>query len=132
MGIVENSDPGEINDKRKAQDAAKVHRREGGLPHWIIVLGIVSLGLAGFIAMKPGSLTAVHGAYALCSKEANKVYTVDGNNTQTQCIVVKNGYIVNTGSLRKFNHLPKWMSAEQLSLFRGYQGAVAIFWVWIV
>lgn len=38
-------------------------------------------------------------SYALCSKNVGKIYTVDANNTQTECIVVDGSYIVNTGSL---------------------------------
>lgn len=41
------------------------------------------------------------GTYALCSHEVDKVYTVDENNSQTQCIVVHNGYIHDTGALRQ-------------------------------
>ncbi|KAJ7287350.1 amidohydrolase family-domain-containing protein [Mycena rebaudengoi] len=37
--------------------------------------------------------------YILCSAEPGKVYTVDGKNSQTQCILVDKGYILHTGTL---------------------------------
>jgi hypothetical protein len=40
-------------------------------------------------------------AYALCTPDANNIYTVDTNNTKTQCIVVSGPLIVDTGSVRQ-------------------------------
>ncbi|TFK44572.1 amidohydrolase family-domain-containing protein [Crucibulum laeve] len=45
--------------------------------------------------------------YAICSKEGNKIYTVDEHNTQQQCVVVHRGYIVETGSLQDIKGLRK-------------------------
>ncbi|KAF8070294.1 amidohydrolase family-domain-containing protein [Lyophyllum atratum] len=46
------------------------------------------------------SSTKASNSYALCSREGNKVYTVDAQNAQTQCIVVQGSYIVDLGSLQ--------------------------------
>lgn len=60
-----------------------------------IALGI----LACLMATKHISSPTLPKTYALCSKQPNGVYTVDQHNSQTQCIVIQGGYIVDTGSL---------------------------------
>jgi len=66
---------------------------------WQFALGIVSLVCALYVAMKPRGFAMLPESYALCSKQTNKVYTVDNKDTQTQCIVVDGVHVVNTGSL---------------------------------
>ncbi|KAF9467258.1 amidohydrolase family-domain-containing protein [Collybia nuda] len=38
--------------------------------------------------------------YALCSRDGKGIYTVDAQNTQTQCIVIRGSYIIDTGLLQ--------------------------------
>lgn len=70
-------------------------------------LGMVSLVCALYMAMKPRGFALLPESYALCSKQTNKVYTVDDKDTQTQCIVVDGVHIVNTGSLGELNELSR-------------------------
>ena len=37
--------------------------------------------------------------YAVCTREADGVYTVDARNTATQCVVVKDEVVADTGSV---------------------------------
>ncbi|KAJ3518136.1 hypothetical protein NLJ89_g62 [Agrocybe chaxingu] len=62
-----------------------------------LLFGVVGLFAAFLLARKPAA--PLPEAYALCSKENDKIYLVDDKNTQTQCIVVEGAYIVGTGSL---------------------------------
>ncbi|CAA7259249.1 unnamed protein product [Cyclocybe aegerita] len=63
-----------------------------------LFFGVVSL-FAAFLLVRKTAAPPLSEAYALCSKENDKVYLVDDQNTQTQCIVVEGAYIVGTGSL---------------------------------
>ncbi|KAJ7782863.1 amidohydrolase family-domain-containing protein [Mycena metata] len=69
---------------------------------WIV---FVALGLSSLLYFASdvsyftsGASTDHSASYALCSSEPS-IYTVDIRNTQTQCILVHNGYIANTGTL---------------------------------
>lgn len=44
---------------------------------------------------------AVSSSYAICSKDGKRIYTVDAQNSQTQCIVIRGSFIVDTGLLRR-------------------------------
>lgn len=37
--------------------------------------------------------------YALCSQDGDRIYTVDANNTNVACVVVRDAHILDTGSL---------------------------------
>ena len=65
---------------------------------WPVVLGVTSIVVAYFLARKeqPATLSKV---YALCSEQANRVYIVDHDNSQAQCVVVNGSYIADIGSL---------------------------------
>ncbi|KAJ7251771.1 amidohydrolase family-domain-containing protein [Mycena haematopus] len=72
-------------------------------PFWIF-LG--ALGLSAIVFFASGSFSTggsinYLAPYALCSSEPSKVYTVDAQNFQTQCILVNNGYIATTGTLEE-------------------------------
>ncbi|KAF8160976.1 amidohydrolase family-domain-containing protein [Crassisporium funariophilum] len=58
-----------------------------------------ALALGYFFSTKLAKSTTASETYALCSNQANKIYTVDVNNSQTQCIVVHGSYIIDTGSI---------------------------------
>ncbi|KAF8170207.1 amidohydrolase family-domain-containing protein [Mycena galopus ATCC 62051] len=72
-------------------------------PLWV-VLGALGLSALLFFAsssfLTAGSIDYL-APYALCSSEPSKVYTVDAQNSQTQCILVENGYIAKTGTLEE-------------------------------
>lgn len=63
---------------------------------WSMIIAIVSTIMALFIG---AHRTSPNGAYAICSKEPDKIYTVDMAQSQTQCIVVQGAYVIDTGSL---------------------------------
>ncbi|KAF8230148.1 hypothetical protein L208DRAFT_1438505 [Tricholoma matsutake] len=65
---------------------------------FVILFLILALSIYAYFASK--SSKALSNSYALCSRDGNKIYTVDDMNTQTQCIVVHDSYIVDTGALQ--------------------------------
>lgn len=67
-----------------------------------------------------GGYRAPPETYALCSRDGNHIYTVDAQNSKTQCIVVHESFIVDTGVLRKFRANPptSWKCPDLFS--RGY------------
>ncbi|KAF7375991.1 putative amidohydrolase YtcJ [Mycena sanguinolenta] len=71
-------------------------------PSWIF-LGALGLSALVFFASSSstGGLTNYSAPYVLCSSEPSKVYTVDAKNSQTQCILIDNGYIAKTGTLEE-------------------------------
>ncbi|KAJ7078906.1 amidohydrolase family-domain-containing protein [Mycena belliarum] len=69
-----------------------------------IFLSALGLSTVLFFASGFSPFVAPHALgyaapYALCSHELTKIFTVDARNTQTQCILVKDGYILHTGTL---------------------------------
>ncbi|KAJ6558569.1 amidohydrolase family-domain-containing protein [Mycena vulgaris] len=70
-----------------------------------LFLGAVGLSTLLFFASNLSTFRAPSASldyltqYALCSSDPSKVYTVDAQNSRTQCILVENGYILNTGTL---------------------------------
>jgi hypothetical protein len=70
---------------------------------WFTVL--LSLGLSAMVALYASAPVALPSSYALCSRDENSIYTVDDLNTQTQCLVVSNSHIVDTGTLGNSNLL---------------------------
>lgn len=40
-----------------------------------------------------------HESYALCTPDGKGIYTVDGNNSLVECILVRQGHIVDSGDL---------------------------------
>ncbi|KAJ6497886.1 amidohydrolase family-domain-containing protein [Mycena sanguinolenta] len=71
-------------------------------PFWIF-LGALGLSALVFVASSSftGGSTDYLAPYVLCSSEPSKVYTVDAENSQTQCILVDSGYIAKTGTLEE-------------------------------
>ncbi|RDB25349.1 putative amidohydrolase YtcJ [Hypsizygus marmoreus] len=63
------------------------------------LLALLVLAISAYFALE-ARYFASPNSYALCSKEGPKIYTVDANNSQTQCIVVQGSYIVDQGALR--------------------------------
>jgi len=89
---------GKVQVERKEQNGN--HPGKGGgfgrkLP---ALFGSLAIALGIYVASKTRA-TTVPESYAICSKKGNKVYTVDDENSQTQCVVVSGAYIVDTGSL---------------------------------
>lgn len=77
-------------------------------PSLQLLLTSAVLLLAVFIFIDPRSPSNSPVSYVLCSKEGNKVYTVDSDNSQTQCIVVVGAFIADRGSLSMFVPLLTW------------------------
>ncbi|KAJ7350257.1 amidohydrolase family-domain-containing protein [Mycena albidolilacea] len=70
---------------------------------WILLAAVGISALVYFASnsfITGGSLDYL-APYALCSSDSSKVYTVDAQNSQTQCILIDNGYIANTGTLEE-------------------------------
>lgn len=68
---------------------------------WILLaaVGISALVFSASNSFITGGSLDYLAPYALCSSDSSKVYTVDAQNSQTQCILIDNGYIANTGTL---------------------------------
>ena len=66
---------------------------------WPMIIAIVSM----IMALVIGAHTSPNGAYAVCSKEPDKIYTIDLAQSQTQCLVIQGAFVVDTGSLGEFN-----------------------------
>jgi hypothetical protein len=50
------------------------------------------------------SYNTVARTYALCSRDGDHIYTVDGNNARVECVVVRDAHILDTGSLCRYIH----------------------------
>ncbi|KAG6862307.1 hypothetical protein C0995_016005 [Termitomyces sp. Mi166 len=82
-----------------------------------LLLTSVALLLSVFVFVDPRSFRNPPVSYALCSKEGNKVYTVDVDNSQTQCIVVVGAFIADRGSLSDITERWNKFSLDKL-IFR--------------
>ena len=51
------------------------------------------------VAMKDHSVSP---SYAICSRDGPWIYTVDEANSRTQCLVVRDSYIVDTGTSGRY------------------------------
>jgi len=69
---------------------------------WKLLLALIPIFFALYATTRPSK--SLPTSYALCSNHAGGIYTVDGNNTRVECIVVDGPYIVNTGSLSELRH----------------------------
>ena len=72
----------------------------------IVTLVVVALLAYIYLASQSSktvsdSLDALSQPYALCSRDGDNIYTVDGLNSRTQCIVVHGAFIVDTGVIGK-------------------------------
>ncbi|KAJ7354162.1 amidohydrolase family-domain-containing protein [Mycena albidolilacea] len=65
-----------------------------------VVVSAFAIYFSGVLSPSPTST-----AYALCSRHAGNIYTVDQNNSQVDCIVVHDSVIVDTGSLASTSEL---------------------------
>jgi hypothetical protein len=61
--------------------------------------GLFVLALLGAVWATVRSSSFGTDIHALCSPDGDRIYTVDGNNTSVQCVVVRDSHIVDTGSL---------------------------------
>ncbi|KAG6832492.1 hypothetical protein H0H87_001417 [Tephrocybe sp. NHM501043] len=86
-------------------------------PSQLVVTAVVLL-LSAAIFIDPGSIKTVSNSYALCSTEPLGVYTVDAENSQTQCIVVEGAYIADRGSLEHVTERWNKLSLKKLILRR--------------
>jgi hypothetical protein len=96
-----NHSPNAEDDSSPATGTASPERSSLS---WAMYLAVASAIVACLMAIKHTSSSTqsiLPETYALCSRQPDGVYTVDQHNSQTQCIVVKGAYIVETGSLSK-------------------------------
>ncbi len=70
---------------------------------WKLLLALIPIFFALYATTRPSK--SLPASYALCSNHVGRIYTVDANNTQIECIVVDGPYIVNTGSLGESRHI---------------------------
>jgi hypothetical protein len=96
--------PADPQDKKRNEDMQNGHSKSskpsnkssGGY----VATALLAVVLAAYAYFQ--SPKAVSGSYALCSRDGNKIYTVDAHNSRTQCIVIHGSYIIDTGLLRAF------------------------------
>ncbi|KAJ6593701.1 amidohydrolase family-domain-containing protein [Mycena capillaripes] len=118
---------------------ASVHKEQSAPPAppksprtlWIFLgaLGLSALLLVAsnrFYFATGGSIDYL-APYALCSSVLSKVYTVDAQNTQTQCILVDNGYISKTGTLAEIQlHWKNGHSQSELQIRYIPSGSIVV------
>jgi hypothetical protein len=63
-----------------------------------LICSLTTLIVAIFYSTAPVPLS---DSYALCARDDHSIYTVDELNSQTQCLVVSDSFIVDTGTLGK-------------------------------
>lgn len=63
------------------------------------VLIFSSLAISAFLWFYTQVPPASVDCFAICSRAGKRVYTVDDDNPTVQCLVVQDGFIVDTGSL---------------------------------
>ncbi|PPQ64997.1 hypothetical protein CVT26_015706 [Gymnopilus dilepis] len=100
-GTVGGADGHVKEDEPPLKAEQKLYRATSNRSTWTalgLLVAALSLFIAYYGAVKE-SVTFLPDVYALCSRQADKVYTVDGKNSQTQCIVVNGSRIVDTGPL---------------------------------
>ncbi|KAJ7497125.1 amidohydrolase family-domain-containing protein [Mycena latifolia] len=98
----------DAQDKRAHANPQPLPAAPSKYPSTLFVfLGALGLSTLLFFASNLSSFGAPSASldyfapYALCSSDPSKVYTVDAQNSQTQCILVENGYVLNTGTLEE-------------------------------
>ncbi|KAL0956102.1 hypothetical protein HGRIS_002270 [Hohenbuehelia grisea] len=87
--------------QQNAQDDHRETRTKTPYSRMVWILGtsaILAIGLARWYP-RYVSTGPLPETYALCTPEANKIYTVDDITPQVQCIVVDSAFIVDTGDL---------------------------------
>jgi hypothetical protein len=100
---LDSSKKGSVQRQQPAPPAASKSPRT----LWVLVaaLGLSALLFFAWNSFTTGGSIDYMAPYALCSSEPYDIYTVDARNSQTQCILVDNGYIASTGSLGASSHL---------------------------
>ncbi|KAF5385987.1 hypothetical protein D9615_002411 [Tricholomella constricta] len=77
-------------------------------PAIISLVSCIVLIISAYFSVDPRSLNAASDTYALCSRNGDNVYTVDAQNSRTQCIVVQGALIADRGSLQHVTN--RWNS----------------------
>lgn len=97
-----NGSASNISKQKNKSNGVRIHPRVQANPVQIFsgrfgaLFAFVFLGSL-WAAVRFSSQTP--GTYALCSQDGNYIYTVDVNNTNVQCVVVRDAHILDTGSL---------------------------------
>ncbi|GLB37251.1 putative amidohydrolase family protein [Lyophyllum shimeji] len=100
MSVRQLKNPDPANDRRVTQDSKLATRGSASARTRQFLISAIVLLLSAYLFIDPQSMKSAAGSYALCSRDGDKVYTVDAQNSQTQCIVVQGAYIVDRGSLQ--------------------------------
>ncbi|PPQ89547.1 hypothetical protein CVT25_012219 [Psilocybe cyanescens] len=111
MEVKSGSSVGATRDD--AKDKSKTPPNRGSRGRWALLTGVLSVALGYYFVSERSTVNSNASeleSYVLCSKEGNKVYTVDDKDFQTQCVVVQGAYIVDTGSLETVRN--KWVDSE--------------------
>ncbi|KDR75392.1 hypothetical protein GALMADRAFT_123246 [Galerina marginata CBS 339.88] len=98
---------------KPACDANGHASSHGARSRWALLFGVVSVALGCYLTLdSEHAAITLPETYAICSKQNNKVYTVDVKDSQTQCIVVDGAYVVDTGSLESIRR--NWSKASDM------------------
>ncbi|KAJ7881145.1 hypothetical protein B0H13DRAFT_2049732 [Mycena leptocephala] len=98
---VNTSSPTQARQRPVSAESSSLDSPKKGSELWVLVaaLGLSALLFFAWNSFTTGGSIDYLAPYALCSSEPYDIYTVDARNSQTQCILVDNGYIASTGSL---------------------------------
>jgi hypothetical protein len=91
-----------VQSKKPPKISSSLQHKPKSSGRIYLLLSVVAL--AGFLFLFSRTPSALSDSYALCSRDGAKIYTVDETNSQTQCIVVQNSYIIDTGALRESSY----------------------------
>ncbi|KAF8972938.1 amidohydrolase family-domain-containing protein [Flammula alnicola] len=129
-GISAGEDEGCAQDKDKVPSAdcpivGSTPSDKRPSSRWSLIIAVASIALACLFTARRAASTRPD-TYAICSKQ-DKVYIVDAENSQTQCIVVEGAYIADIGSLDSHGHILEYGATQQLPLesTKSIQDAVA-------
>lgn len=83
-------------------NGANISMRSGQIYRYGLIGFICSVAAAYYVREiwhKQQTLGGLEDTYALCSRYAPAIYTVDQQNTKVQCLLVRAGNILSTGTL---------------------------------
>lgn len=104
MALRQRPSPADGLVKNQVLDTNESASPPASAPHstpWVYKL-LFAVAVSGYVLIAPQAPKTLPASYALCSREGNKIYTVDETNSQTQCIVIHQSHIVDKGVLREF------------------------------
>ncbi|EJD03014.1 uncharacterized protein FOMMEDRAFT_146742 [Fomitiporia mediterranea MF3/22] len=85
----------------------------------LLVGSVLLAAFAKIFNIKPSSVELFPSSYALCCSGTGRIYTVDENNSNVQCMVIHDSRILLTGSLDDVNGI--WNAKQHSSSTEGSQ-----------